>query len=1226
MSAFTNRWIFPDLFPDDDEKTTQAHLLIVTLLGLNAFMLFGAVGTIFATYDPRPAMAAILFTFILNLVNYRLVFMRRLRLAGYLSMVIMFIFPIISVIIRGTVMVPAASLFVFLIIAAGALYQKRGIWLSTLLSSLAIGALIFAENARLMPKTENSVTAAQWFVFICLFGLTGVMSFMARELTRRALQQSKLENAERRRAEEALRLANQQYDLIAEHSNDMIWIMDMETLRFTYVSPSVQHLLGFTSQEFLQLSMQEVLAPESRERMQAELPGRLAEFLQHPGPNSTTRQLGQFHKDGSIVPIEATTSFVMDEAGKIQVIGITRDIRERLAAEEAVRQVETRNRVLIENAPGGITLLDGSGKFTWGSPSAFRMLDYTPAEMLGQQALTWVHPEDATALHAQFVRVVTGPVQASFHAEYRFQHKDGGYRWVEGTFTNLLNEPGVQAIVNNFQDITERKQAARQLEELNRTLEKRVEERTAEVRRSEATYRALFENSNDAIFLMAPDGTDLAANPRALSMLGYTAEEYQALVQAEANAVVDAAQRIDSNARFAAVLRGEVVPLYERTMLTKDGARLDVEVNLSPVRDASGQIIMVQSVVRDITERKAIEAEIRRINALAETALELAQAGYWYIPLDGSGLVLSSDRVVALQGDLPRPDYRYTISAWQKNIQLANPQLAAPAINALTDLLEGRAERFDAIYQYNRPLDGRIIWIHAAASVIRDARQRRVGISGVIQDITPQKLLENALSQAKDAAEAANRAKSVFLANMSHEIRTPMNAILGFAQILLRDQQLEPKNRGYVETITTSGEHLLTLINEILEMSKIEAGHVTFNPSVFNLPALLKDIKSMFQPRIESKNLSLVLNLAPDLCEHIYSDENKIKEILINLIGNAVKFTREGGVTVTCRTDGSPFEPDSKKLTLRIDVQDTGIGIAPEEQPRLFRAFEQTRSGAQMIGGTGLGLAISQSHAKLLGGEITITSVPGEGSCFHVRLAVEAGAPVVSAEKARVRLVAGLKPHTREIKLLIVDDHVENRLVLQEFLEPVGILTRSAEDGEAAIRQAEEWRPEIILMDLRMPKMDGFEAARRIKRSVHAQGVEIIAVTASVLELDKNQLAESGITGCLQKPFKEHELFSMLQEKLGEIFTYRDPDQPQEPPQENHAAVLTAESVRALPPALIDQLHAATINAHLDLILELIEQIKPLSPQLAYRFAELANNFQYDDLLNLLSKGEQSAP
>ncbi len=300
------------------------------------------------------------------------------------------------------------------------------------------------------------------------------------------------------------------------------------------------------------------------------------------------------------------------------------------------------------------------------------------------------------------------------------------------------------------------------------------------------------------------------------------------------------------------------------------------------------------------------------------------------------------------------------------------------------------------------------------------------------------------------------------------------------------------------------------------------------------------------------------------------------------------------------------------------------MGISGDDIPRLFKAFEQTNSGALMIGGTGLGLAISQSHARLLGGDITITSAVGVGSCFHVKLAIQQGEKVEAGVNLPRRQVKGIQPGTKAIRVLIADDHEENRLVLRELLEPLGILTQSAENGKIAIATATSWKPDLILMDLRMPILDGFEAAKRIKATSEGKNTHVIAVTASILELDMHKVHDSGMVGYLRKPFKDYELFSILEHHLGSIFTYHEPIDRAKEKAEPDTVAMTPESMSVIPQEIIDQMVVATTNARIRELVTLIDKAAAFSPQIANNLRNLANTYQYDALLELFEKGGEN--
>ncbi len=664
---------------------------------------------------------------------------------------------------------------------------------------------------------------------------------------------------------------------------------------------------------------------------------------------------------------------------------------------------------------------------------------------------------------------------------------------------------------------------------------------------------------------------------------------------------------------------------HEYELFRKDGSSFPILINSTAIYDHQRDFLYSRSTVFDNSEKKAVEEELRKVNHFYEIASLLSKSGYWFIPLDRKEVYFASDPVIEILGEELREDHCYHLeNQWLLNAKLGDMKLALDAIQVIQDTIAGLRDTYDIEYIYRRPLDGRKIWIHEIGDTLCDANGTRVFITGVLQDITHQKRMEEDLSAAKEAAETANKAKSVFLANMSHEIRTPMNAILGFCQILQKNQELDEKSRSYLEIISRSGEHLLSLINEILEMSKIEAGHLDIHPTHFNLIVLLQNIQKMFQQKMDSKNLSLDLEIYPGTTEIIYSDENKITEILINLLGNAYKFTSFGGIKVRCRTETNQDRKGLHEITLFIDVEDTGIGISPEEIPSIFEPFEQTSAGKQISGGTGLGLAISLNYARMLGGDITITSSQSVGSCFHVRLVVQGSEKeeiIESLKKVSGSRLLKLKPGLKAFQILIVDDNEENRLVLKEFLELAGFATHCVKDGRDAIQAVKEQRPDLIFIDLRMPGCDGFETSKKILAMEEGKNIPIIAMTATIHDLDRREINESGILDLISKPFQEKQLFTKMEDIFGKIFDDEEiaDDRREQDLWDNKK--LTSIPIDGIPKELKEHLISATSKARFDQLMEYIDQVDSYSPPTSQLLWILAREYRYEDILSIFREG-----
>ncbi|ACK65411.1 PAS/PAC sensor hybrid histidine kinase [Rippkaea orientalis PCC 8801] len=973
---------------------------------------------------------------------------------------------------------------------------------------------------------------------------------------------------------------------------------------FIHINDTELTWLGYTREQVIgKVKLLDLLIPKSRKTFSQHF-----ELLKQ-GYSINSLELSMLRSNGTVMSIMLNVNPIQDTEGNFIMSRATLfDISEHKEAEKTLQKYADEITDLYNNAPCGYHSLDSNGVFVQINNTELKWLGYTREQVIGK---------------LKFSDIITPKGCQIFQQNFE-EFKQSG--WVKGLefemvcadgkiFPVILNATAIKDADGKFImsrstifDITEQQAALRERKQIEQELQKTT-----------TLQKAILDSANYTIISTTEDGTIVTFNAAAEKWLGYSAIE---VIGKTTPAIIHDPEEVVQKAQELSLELGRVIePGFEVfvakarlgepdegewSYIRKDGSRFPVLLSVTALRNSQGQITGFLGIGSDITQRKQAERALRDSEERLQLALEASGDGLWDWNIE-TGEVYFSPRYAEMLGyrvnELPP-----NVTTWEG---LVYPKDMIWVKEILDSHLKDSTTSYDFDYRV-RTKSGQWKWIADYGKVVaRDGEGKPLRMLGTHKDISQRKHIELELQKAKETAIAANLSKSIFLANMSHELRTPLNAILGFTQLLGRDTSLSAYHQERLQIINRSGEHLLGLIDDILDLSKIETGQIALFLTDCDLSGLLLTVEEMLSPKAESKGIKLIIEKDDNLPRYIKIDSKKLRQILINLLNNAIKFTHQG--TVTLRVNLSKI--DQKAVIVKFIVEDTGVGIAADELDNLFQLFVQAEAGKKINQGSGLGLAISQKLVQLMGGKIEVNSILNQGSIFSFEIPVELSLSSNIATENLKRKILTLAPEQPDYQILVVEDVDENRRLLVELLASVGFQVKEASNGLEAVAISQTWHPHLIWMDIRMPVMDGYEATRRIKQAALRQKPVIIALTASVFEEQRETVLAAGCDDIVSKPFQDTIIFNKMAEHLGVQYLYETVSQTQTPPSQIE---LSSEALLSLPSEWLEQMYQAAYCADTDLMLELIQQIPPSEIALANALTTLVTNFNTDIIMDLI--------
>ncbi|MBF0454573.1 MAG: response regulator [Magnetococcales bacterium] len=766
-----------------------------------------------------------------------------------------------------------------------------------------------------------------------------------------------------------------------------------------------------------------------------------------------------------------------------------------------LRASEERFALTTSGSGDGLWDFDRAENFFWYSSRFRALLGFEDENDYPNRLESWsegLHEADHEATMTAFTAHLEKGTPLD--VECRLLTKEGRWRWFKVRGKSLRDKQGkAYRTAGSITDITEKKQTIQALEQ-------------------ERTRLQMILDSSPVGVTITIDSVLHFCNPIITQFLGLKVGDSTAGIYVDPQERIRLINRLQNH---------EKIKNHEVQIYGSKGEIREILLTLDTIEFQQGRGVL--SWVIDITDRKRMEEELQRHNLLSNIALELTNSAYWHVDYKDPEYYYQSERAANMLGEPIREHGRYHLmDEWFSRLVEADKQASEETAERYQGAIDGTYPSYDAVYAYKRPLDGEIIWLHAAGKIVRDKAGEILFMYGAYQDITEQKKSAEALALALERAAAGSQAKSDFLANMSHEIRTPMNAIIGMSHLAL-GTKLNNRQRNYIEKVNRSAEALLGILNDILDFSKIEAGKLDMEKVDFRLEDVLDSLANLLGLKAEEKGVELLFNTEADLPMALVGDPLRLGQILVNLGNNAIKFTEKGEIILATQIK----ERGEGTALFHFSIQDTGIGMTDEQQARLFQSFSQADSSTtRKYGGTGLGLTISKRLTELMEGEVWVESKVGVGSIFHftARLGIQ--------KKPIPRMIVE-REVVNGLKILVVDDNASAREILATMALNFGMEVDVVNDGLAGLQEiataVKKGVPyDIVLMDWQMPGMDGVECMKQLQETLHEVPPAVIMVTAYGREEAMQEAMQKEVTvkSVLAKPVTPSSLLDAVGEVL----------------------------------------------------------------------------------------------